>query len=439
MDPVQLAHLLRRTEFVAKPARMAALSLNNVTRENAVDDILNVAGPVAIPGYIADDIDGEGYDQWVFAVKWWMDRMIDSPKPIQEKMTWFWHGHFCSSWSKVNSAKAMLAQNRLFRDSGFGNFRTLVQAMSLQPAMIFYLDNVDNVKGSPNQNFARELMELFILGVVDQNGVRNYSEDDVTAAARAWTGHGVDWDTYAYKFWSGDHDYGQKSFMGSTRAWNGPDIINYLLQENAAKKLVACKYLTKKLWEDFAYQGPAQSLVDQVAQVLFNTDLDIKAWVKAMLMRDEFYSQTAMQGLVRAPVDFVVSLYHYTGFRSTDLNPQWFMEVMGQEPFGPPNVAGWKPNGYWVNTSLFGSRAEFARNATNHLRQGGNNHVGKGRTPQQAVDFVAQMFGLNLSTATRNALIAFVNVQRVHEPFVGWWESTNLLTLAMLTPEFHMA
>lgn len=439
MDLAQLQHLLRRTEYVAKPARITALSPVGVTRENAVDDILNFGGPVAIPTYIDHDIEGEGYQQWVYAVQWWTNRMVDSPKPMQEKMTWFWHGHFCTSWDKVNSAWAMLNQNKLFRDSALGNFRTMTQTMSLQPAMLFYLDNLENVKSSPNQNFARELMELFTIGVVDQNGAATYTEDDVTAAARAWTGHGIDWNTYQYKFWSGDHDTGQKTFMGQTRNWNGPDIINYLLQENLAKKMVACKFLTKKLWEFFAYQNPAQDLVDELAQVLFDNDMLVKPWVKAMLMHDEFYSEAAVQGLVKSPVDYIVSLYHYTGYRGAQLNPQWYLEDMGQEPFGPPNVAGWKTNAYWVNTSVFGSRAEFARNVTWRLRQNNANEVGNDRTPEEAVDFVDQMFGLGLSTVTRNALIDFVEVQRVHEPWSGWWESSNLLTMAMMTPEFHVA
>ena len=439
MDPVQLAHLLRRTEYVAKPARLAALSAPAVTRAMAVDDILDVTTPVAIPSYIDHDIEGEGYQQWVYAVQWWLNRMIDSPKPMQEKMTWFWHGHFCSSWDKVNSAWAMLNQNRLFRDSAFENFRTMTQTMSIQPAMLFYLDNLDNVKTSPNQNFARELMELFTIGVVDLNGVPTYTEDDVTAAARAWTGHGVDWNTYQYKFWSGDHDYGSKTFMGVSRNWNGPDIVNFLLQENATTKLQACQFLSKKLWENFAYQAPSNVLVNELANVLLANDFAIKPWVRAMLMHDEFYSQTAMQGLVKSPVDYIVSLFHHTGYRGAQLNPQWYMESMGQQPFAPPNVAGWKTNAYWVNTSVFSARAEFARGVTWRLRQNNNNSVGTGRTPAQAVDFTAAMFGLNLGTVTRDALINYVTTQRVEEPWSGWWESTNLLTMTMMTPEFHVA
>ncbi|MGB8858887.1 MAG: DUF1800 domain-containing protein [Ilumatobacteraceae bacterium] len=445
MDPVQLAHLLRRTEFVARPSRMTELSA--ATRSDAIDNILNVTTPVAIPAYIDHDIDNEGYNQWVFAVQWWLDRMVDSPKPMQERMAFFWHGHFCSSWDKVNSAGAMMEQNRLFRDSAFGNFRTMTQTMSIQPAMLFYLDNLDNVKSSPNQNFARELLELFTLGVVDQNGQPNYTENDVTAAARAWTGHGIDWNTYLYKFWPGDHDGLNKTFMGQTRNWNGPDIINYVLQENTAKKLVACKFLTKKLWEHFAYQNPAQAIVDAVAQVLYDNDFAIKPWVKAMLMRDEFYGTAATQGLVRSPVEYIVNLFYFTGYRGTDMNPQWYMEEMGQEPFAPPNVAGWKTNAYWVNTSLFGSRADFAESIASHMRQGNANNVGKKpdntkRTPAETVDFAASLFGIapgTLSATSYNALLSYVTAQRAAEPYVGWWEATNLLTMIPMTPEFHTA
>ena len=228
--------------------------------------------------------------------------------------------------------------------------------------------------------------------------------------------------------------------MGVTKNWNGPDIIDHILGNpvvvgsSTAKKLQACKYLTKKLWEYLAYQNPAQQLVDEVAQVLYDGDFAIKPWVKALLLRDEFYTQEAREGLVKSPVDFVVTAMHFTGYRGADLNPQWYVEGMGQVPFAPPNVAGWKTNGYRVNTSVFGARAEFARDITWHLRQNGNNAVASGRTPAQAADFVAQMFGLNLSTVTRNALISYLTTETN-----SWWDSTNLLTMAMMTPEFHVA
>jgi uncharacterized protein (DUF1800 family) len=432
MDPVELAHLLRRTEYVVRPERMTALA--DATRDQAVDAVLAVSPtPVAIPAYLDHDIDGEGYSQWVFAVQWWIDRMVDSPTPMQEKMTWFWHGHFCSSWDKVSSARLMTDQNKLFRDQAFGNFRTLTQAMSLQPAMLYYLDNVDNVKRSPNQNFARELMELFTIGV------GNYSEDDVTAAAKAWTGHGVNRATDTYLFDPDQHDTALKTFMGVERNWDGPAIIDYLLTENPTTKLIACKFLTRKLWTSFAYQSPSQQVVDELAQVLFDHDLEILPWVRALLMRDEFYSATARQGLVRSPVEWVVAVMYHSGLRGAALNPQWYVDGMGQIPFAPPNVAGWKQNGYWTNSSLFGARAEFARNVTWKLRNNDANAVSKNHTPTEAVDTVDAMFDLQLSATTRQALLDYIAVQRVNEPWIGWWESTNLLTMAMLTPEMHLA
>jgi len=432
MDLVELAHLLRRTEYVAKADRMTALA--SATRAEAVADVLAVsADPVVLPAFIDHDIAGQRYDQWVFAVQWWLDRMTDVARPMQERMAFFWHGHFCSSWDKVNRAPAMMAQNQLFRAQGLGNFRTLTQAMAVQPAMLDYLDNVQNVASSPNQNFARELMELFTLGV------GNYTEADVTAAARAWTGHTIDDVTDDYAFVAADHDTDPKTFMGVTRNWDGPGIIDYLLLENTATKLVACRFLTRKLWEHFGCQNPSVSLVNELAQVLFDHDMEMLPWVTAMLMHDEFYTSATRQGLVRSPVEFVVALQHHTGLRGADLNPQWYVEGMGQVPFEPPNVAGWKTNAYWTNSSLFGGRAEFARDVTWRLRRNDANAIAKNHTPAEALAALEAMFGLTFTTVTRQALLDYIAVQRTNEPWIDWWESTNLLTMAMMTPEMHLA
>lgn len=431
MDATDAAHLLRRTEFVVRPERLAALTA--MTREQAVDDVMAVSVPVGVPPYLQQDVEGEGYRQWVFALQWWLDRMTDVPRPFLERMAFFWHGHFCTSWRKVQSAVAMMEQNMLFRDEAFGNFRSMTQTMSIQPAMLRYLDNVDNVDTSPNQNFARELLELFTLGV------GNYTEDDVVAAARAWTGHGIDWDTGVYEFHSWDHDNGTKTFMGVARNWDGPDIVDHVLRDDAAKKLVACRFLTRKLWTYLAHEAPPQAALDAVAQVLFDHDMEIAPWVRALLLRDEFYSLTARQGLVRSPVEFVVAVQHHTGLRGAALHPEWMMDGMGQVPFDPPNVAGWKTNAYWTSASQFATRADFARNATWLLRQGGANNVSAGRTPTQVVDHVSSMFGVSLSDTSRAAMLSYVQTQRANEPWIGWWESTNLLTMAMLLPEFHVA
>ena len=184
-----IVHLLRRTEYVARPERVAALTPGSYAA--AVDDVLNVpAGGVPIPAGLEYHDENNSYSQYQQAVQWWFERMArTSPRPIQEKMAFFWHGHFCSEWGKVFDTGAMMQQNKLFRDAGLGNVRTLAQAMAIQPAMLRYLDNDQNRKSSPNQNFGRELLELFLLGV------GNYTEADVEAATSAWTGHGIDGNT----------------------------------------------------------------------------------------------------------------------------------------------------------------------------------------------------------------------------------------------------
>lgn len=428
-DPADIAHLLRRTEFIAKPNRVAALSA--LTLDQAVDDILNIsATPVALPQYLTYNAEDDGYNQWVYAVKWWCDRMVDSPKPMQEKMAFFWHSHFCTSWDKVQRTEAMMNQNKLFRDSCLGNFRQLTHAMALQPAMLLYLDNVDNVVGEPNQNFARELMELFTLGV------GNYSEDDVSAAAAAWTGYGVNWDNYTYQFRAGEHDDTDKLFFGVTKKWTGPLIIDEILAINLTKKLIACKYLTKRLWESFAYQNPEDAVVNELAQVLYDNDMAIKPWVRAMLLRPEFYSVTAKQGLIMPPVDWLVSIMYRVNERSEEVNPQWRLDGMGQVPFVPPNVSGWRPNMYWVNATVLASRADFARSMTWKLRQNNANDISK-MTTDDAINTVSNLFGLTLSAPSRAAMTSYLTAQRAKEK--SWYESTNLLTMAMLTPECHMA
>ncbi|CAB4890557.1 unannotated protein [freshwater metagenome] len=431
-DPAQIAHLLRRTEYVARPDRVTALSLGTLSA--AVDDVLNFAvTPVALPAFIDHSIDGQGWEQYVVAAKWWLDRMVDSPKPLQEKMAFFWHGHFTSSWWKVGDTWAMTKQNKLYRDNAVGSFYTLTQAMAVEPAMLLYLDNAQNTKGSPNENFARELMELFTLGV------GNYTESDVEAAARAWTGYGINWTTYAYEYHLASHDTSNKTFFGTTKAWTGPQIIDEILLNNAAKALTTARRIVTKLWEYFAHQNPPTAVVDALAPA-FAADWQVKPLLKAIFLRSEFYLPAATQGLVRSPIDWVVALMYHTGFRSDAINPQWYVEGMGQVPFDPPNVAGWKSNASWVNTSTFGARAEFARGVTWHLRQNDGFANLADMTIADAVDSVTAFFGIApVSTVTRTAMTNFLTAQRAAAPWGDWWEPTNLLSMAMLAPEMHVA
>ena len=282
--------------------------------------------------------------------------MATTTTPLQEKLTLFWHGHFATANDKVDDPRLMYLQNALFRSMAAGNFRDLVQQMSLQPAMLIWLDNDPNTKGHPNENFARELMELFVLGV------GNYTQDDVVASARAWTGHNtLDSDRTQYHFYPNRHDTGLKTFMGVTQNWDGPDIINFMLRDDATRKGIAARFIAKKMWSFFAYPGPDDTIVTTLADAFVAADLSIAALVRAIFNHPAFLSPAAKQGLVRSPAEWVVTCMRGVGISAVNANPQWWMEDMGQALFEPPNVSGWRPNGYWLTTSRIWARVNWTR------------------------------------------------------------------------------
>ena len=430
-DPADIAHLLRRTEFVAKPARVAELTPLSIAA--AVDNVLDIAqnaSPQPPPELMVDD-SAHRYDQLVAAYHWWIDSMVTRPRPFQEKMTLFWHGHFTSGISDgVSRVDLMLKQNQLYRSAGMGNLLPLTQSMAVDPAMLYYLSGANNTKGSPNENFARELMELFTLGV------GNYAEDDVAASAKAWTGHNAVDGTYV--FIASRHDTTNKTFFGTTKNWDGPDIINEILRDNAGKRTIAARYIAKKLWEFFAYVGPEAPLLDDLQNTFLANNLEITPLLQYMLNRPEFYSATAKEGLIRTPTDWSVALCFYSGKTAKDLNLVSRGEAMGQQLFDPPNVAGWKSNGYWLTTSLLSSRAILARDLTSKLRQNGGFDNLAAMSVTDAVNFVLAYFGLtDVSASTYAGLVNGYQAERNIAKNTA--AATNLLIMTMMTPEMHTA
>lgn len=434
MDITDAQHLLRRTEFVARPSRVDELA--SMSRAEAVADVLDVARngtPELPPRFQTHDPEGS-WEQYVAACTWWLDRMVQSARPVQERMTLFWHGHFTSNWWEVGHGFHMMVQNHLYRRLCLGDFLELTQRMAIEPAMLVYLSNAYNVKGEPNQNFARELMELFTLGV------GNYTEADVDAAARAWTGHNALWPEYDYVFRSTHHDSLPKTFFGTTKNWDGPDIIDELLRDNPGTRQVAARFITRKLWEFFAGTAPQTTLLDDLAGVFTDSELSLDALMSALLQRDEFYEPGVRQGLIRSPIEWFVALCHATGLTGDDLGVSWAAEATGQSFFRPPNVSGWRLNHAWLSTSALNGRAQIARGVTWRLRQhGGWDHL-HSLTVDQAVDEVAAFFSIEpLSPTSRAAMVAAHRAERDAQPWASWWAPTNLLTMAMLTPEFHQA
>ncbi|NNE12182.1 MAG: DUF1800 family protein [Ilumatobacter sp.] len=456
-----IEHLLRRTEFVARPARVAQLT--PLSLEAAVDDILAVP---ANPGTAALT-ETQNWRRGEQLTHFWLDRMAhDSPRPIQEKMAFFWHGHFCSEFGKVGSADLMQEQIDGFRFGALSNLRTLATNMSTQVAMLRYLDNNRNRDTSPNQNFARELMELFLLGV------GNYLEADVEAATAAWTGHTDDWQTDEYVWRDDWHDGSAKQFLGRTintdnssqaaRRLHGAETIDVMLGSGVVPNTVpnvpnrgrdarevAAEFLSKKLWIEFAGTQPSAPVLAALRDAALAADFAITPWLRALLLRDEFYSAEVKQGLVRSPVEFTVALMVATGRRSAEATPLWLMQGMGQRPLFPPNVSGWKHNAYWVNASAMAKRTETVRSFVwrsmrgywgdedpyLHLAGGSiNREVVQDRdsTGRAVLDQLLVLMGLSLTPTSYDALAAFADAAQR-------WERIDLAHLILFSPELQVA
>lgn len=427
-SPTDVAHVLRRVGFGALPAEISALT--PLDWPDVVDRVLDTSGaPSPTAGMPDLNPDRGWWERYVDMTWFWMDRCRTSPAPIEEKMVLFWHGHLCSSMEKVGDHQMMFDQSQLFRAHGMGDVEELVQAVSIQPAMLEYLDNDVNVAGSPNENFARELMELFLLGV------GHYSEEDVRASAQAWTGHGVDRDTGRYVFRSEDHDNTSKTFMGATRNWNGPDIINHLVK--GPKTEQTSRFLATKLWSFFAYPNPEAGVIDDVSAAFRSGGMRVDSLLRAILLHPQFRSTQAKQGLVREPVDYVVSAMRHTGLGLDIAHPEWSLEGMGQEPYNPPNVSGWRQNDYWISAPAQWAKTQFASRMRWSGIEHGNLEDSRSLTVPEAVDAALDLHGIYQPSATTvSALRNFVEEERASS---RWAERAGLLFLPLLTPEFQLA
>jgi uncharacterized protein (DUF1800 family) len=279
---------------------------------------------------------------------WWVQRMISSPRPLEEKLTLFWHGHFTSSVEDVKNARHMFRQNEFLRQNCAGNFHSLVLGISRDPAMLRYLDNNTNRKGKPNENYARELLELFTMGV------GNYTEEDVLAAARAFTGWTFRGDEF--QFASFHHDYGSKTFLGETGDLDGTDIIAIIL-----KQPVTARFIAKKLFEFFVYENPPPALVEQLAQVLRDGNYELKPFLRTLFRSEVFYSAPAWRTQIKSPAQLVVGTARLLGIQTDPRALAVAMRLLGQDLLAPPTVKGWDGGETWINTNTLLMRYNLSR------------------------------------------------------------------------------
>jgi uncharacterized protein (DUF1800 family) len=343
-DARKAAHLLRRTGFGASPEEIARAVKDGL--EATVEGLFDEAEDEsrlfaqtfeAIAGQFADFSDAD------LLRGWWLYRMVKTRVPLREKLTLFWHGHFATSIEKVEDAHLMNRQVDTIRRLAWGNFRDLVLAMAKDPAMIAYLDGESNTKAHPNENFGRELMELFTCGI------GHYTEADVQAAARAFTGWHREGAEFAFK--PDDHDAGRKQFLGKSGRFDGGDVIEILMQDPATPRRIAAKLL-----RFFAAPEPMPEVVDEAAALLERTRLDVKWFLRDLFLSKYFYSTACYRTRISSPAEFVVGTVRTLGVRWAGNQLAEQMKNMGQSLLAPPNVKGWDGETRWINSSTLAAR-----------------------------------------------------------------------------------
>ena len=278
---------------------------------------------------------------------WWIRRMLGSEWPLREKLVLFWHGHFTSSVMDVKAARLMFNQNAFFRKHCLADFRTLLVGISQDPAMLRYLDNNTNRKAHPNENYARELMELFTMGI------GNYTEDDVKAGARAFTGWTFEGDEYVFR--AGDHDDGVKKFLGESGRFDGTDVIDIIL-----KQPCTAQFMATKLLKFFVTDNPDSELVDNLAGILRGNGYQFKPTLRALFTSADFFSNKHYRAQIKSPAQLIVGS---TRLLSVSIDPKSLgiaMRGLGQDLLAPPNVKGWDGGETWINTTTLLMRYNFA-------------------------------------------------------------------------------
>jgi hypothetical protein len=351
------AHLLRRAGFGGSPQEIAAASRDGM--EATVRRLLHF-GPDPLPQAPQGDISFpigvrpdpmQRRQAYLLTALWWLNRCLATPHPLQERMTYFWSNHFTSALGEKGITPDMIVgQYALFRRYALGNYAALTHAVTTDPAMLHYLDGIVNHAQHPNENYARELMELFTMGA------GNYSEEDVRQAARAFTGFRVDRFTRQPVFTPRLHDDGIKTFLGRTGNFDGDDIIDIIMQQPATARFMARKFLRA-----FVYDDPEPELIDAVADRFRSFGYDVGRLMGVLLRSNVFYSARAYRALVKSPFELVIGTLKMLGASGVGVRTIGALVQMGQVPLRPPNVAGWPGGRLWLNTGTYLARLAYLR------------------------------------------------------------------------------
>jgi uncharacterized protein (DUF1800 family) len=439
----RIAHLLRRAGFGGSPEEIE--SYLRLGFDAAVDRLVDYE---QVPNDAVEARAAEAeaaFDQRVQlgpVQQIWFGRMLSTTRPLEEKMVLFWHNHFATASFKVG-APFMHQQNQLFRQHALGNFRQLLYGVSRDPAMLRWLDNNSNRRNSPNENYARELMELFTMGV-DQ-----YSQDDVKEAARAFTGWFFD-RNLNFVFNRNQHDSGEKTFLGRAGPWDGDDIVNIILEQP-----VTAEFMATKMFTFFVHDHPSPSTIAGLAGTFRGTDYNVRELVRTILRSPEFSSGEAYHALIKSPVELIMGMLKQLGVTEFNRNFTGSMNRMGMFIYNPPDVSGWDWGTAWIGSATLLERLNFANQLTSI--RGENARFGldpvaflqrlNATTPTQIVDRALDVLVEgDVPPETREALVAYLNNGYTGRPEEFTRDAARvdrtirgLVHLIMSTPIYQMA
>ena len=433
-DVSLMAHLMRRAGFGATRNELEGYLEDGY--EATVDNLLDPGES----GHMPDDIirryhvDQSELRQLDGAGAYWLYRMLTTSNPLEEKLALFWHGLFATGYAKLNQARALLNQIEMFRHYGFGSFRDLLVELSRDPAMILWLDNNENHKEAINENYGRELLELFSMGI------GNYSEDDIKECAKAFTGWTLGNAEYMsvraskdsiwrygrkawhYEYRADDHDGGEKKFLGKVGNFNGEDIVDIIVTQEAT-----ARFLSTRLFQYFAsdeVDSDGELVISGMMEAYFQSGYKVSAVLRSLFNSDYFKSDKCMYSRVKGPVESVVGTVRLAGTYqepTLDVHSLWAQTMfMGQGLLAPPTVEGWHEGVEWIDSGSLVERINFAAKELSDPTKDGVKDIIRRVTsnqkdlsdPEKLVDSCLDYMGpIQVQPDTREGLIEFAESQ----------------------------
>ena len=427
-DIALMAHLMRRAGFTATRDELEEFVAKGY--EATVEELLHPGDPRPIPDDIIRrlHVDQSELRDPTSAAANWMYRMVSTHCPLEEKIALFWHSLFATGYAKINQARALLNQIDMFRRHGLGIFPNLLVELSKDPAMIIWLDNNENHKGAINENYGRELLELFSMGI------GNYTEQDIKECARAFTGWTLGNAEYMavraskdsiwpygriawhFGYRPKDHDDGDKTFLGETGNFNGEDVIEIICKEPATARFVSTRLFQFFVADEVDEEG--EQLIEAMMKSYFDSGYEIRSVLRTLLNSDYFKSEKARFARVKAPVEQVVGAIRLAGTYRTPIHGVEQIArhsfYMGQRLLDPPSVEGWHEGTEWVDSGALVERVNFLSGELGNVSNPGVRAIiermatenGHALSPDELVDRCLDLLGpITVSTGTRAALI----------------------------------